>query len=137
MLILILQREISRSYKVPLTAFTAFDPEGNNYVTANDLINSKWAYRLPFTKDELRYLLERETVFKRVPKLTIDLFIKYLFPDSLRAPGNNKDERSDSNESSGSNNTINTSTGGSAIKPKKDSTLYNETGTLTRNSTIS
>ena len=137
MLILILQREISRSYKVPLTAFTAFDPEGNNYVTANDLINSKWAYRLPFTKDELRYLLERETVFKRVPKLNIDLFIKYLFPDSLRVAGNNKEERSDSNESSGSNNTINTSTGGSAIKPKKDSTLYNETGTLTRNSTIS
>ena len=95
------------------------------------------AYRLPFTKDELRYLLERETVFKRVPRLNMDLFIKYLFPDSLRVAANNKDDRSDSNESSGSNKSINTSTGGSAIKTKKESTIYNETGTLTRNSMVS
>ena len=91
MLILILQREISRTYKVPLTAFTAFDPEGNNFVTVNDIVNSKMAYRLPFTKDELRYLLERETVFKRVPRLNIDLFIKYMFPEKLRGGANNED----------------------------------------------
>ena len=72
-----------------------------------------------------------------MPRLNLDLFIKYLFPDSLRVGANNKEERSSSNESSGSNNTINTSTGGSAIKPKKETSFYNETGTLTKNSTIS
>jgi len=54
---------------------------GNNFVTANDIVNSKMAYRLPFTKDELRYFLESETVFKRIQKLNIDMFIKYLFPE--------------------------------------------------------
>ena len=61
----ILQREINKTYKVPNQAFTAFDNTGNNYVMASDIVNSKMAYRLPFTKEELRYFLENETVFKR------------------------------------------------------------------------
>ena len=61
----ILQREISKTYKVPNNAFTAFDNTGNNYIMANDIVNSKMAYRLPFNKEELRYFLENETVFKR------------------------------------------------------------------------
>lgn len=32
-------------------AFTAFDQVGNNFVTANDIVNSKLTYRLPFTKE--------------------------------------------------------------------------------------
>ena len=55
---MILQKEISRVYKVPNDAFIAFDRVGNNYVTASDFVNSKMAYRLPFKKDELRYFLE-------------------------------------------------------------------------------
>ena len=57
---------------------------GKNYVTANDIVNSKMAYRLPFTKEELQYFMTNETVFKRLPQLSIDMFIKYLFPEKLR-----------------------------------------------------
>ena len=46
-----------------------------------DIANSKMAYRLPFTKEELRYYLENETVFKRTPKITIDIFVKNFFPE--------------------------------------------------------
>ena len=35
-------------------------------------------------KQELRFLLENETVFKRIPKLNIDMFIKYFFPEKGR-----------------------------------------------------
>ena len=73
------------------------------------------AYRLPFTKEELRFFLENETVFKRLNKLSIDMFIKYLFPEQLRGAQN--DEHRGASESSGSENeSIDTSTGGSAIK---------------------
>ena len=61
---------------------------GNNYITASDIVNSKLAYRLPFTKDELRHFLENESVFKRVPRLSIDMFIKYLFPEQTRGAQN-------------------------------------------------
>lgn len=112
----ILQREISKTYKIPNNAFTAFDNTGNNYVMANDIVNSKMAYRLPFNKEELRYFLENETVFKRQPKLTIDMFIKYLFPEKLRGAQQNEDRGA--SESSGSeNDSFDTSTGGSAIRP--------------------
>ena len=57
-------------------------------MTANDVVTSKMAYRLPFTKDELRYFLENETVFKRLNKLSIDMFIKYLFPENIRGAQN-------------------------------------------------
>ena len=81
---MILQKEIARTYKVPNDAFTAFDRVGNNYITASDIVNSKMAYRLPFKKDELRYFLEQQSIFKRVPRLSIDNFIKYLFPERNR-----------------------------------------------------
>lgn len=42
------------------------------------------AYRLPFTKAELGYFLENETVFKRSPTINIDTFIKYFFPEKNR-----------------------------------------------------
>ena len=38
------------------------------------------AFKLPFSREELRYLLENETIFKRIPQLSIDNFVKYLFP---------------------------------------------------------
>ena len=111
----ILQREISKTYKIPNSAFTAFDMTGNNYVMASDIVNSKMAYRLPFTKDELRYFLENETVFKRQPKLTIDMFIKYLFPEKLRGAQNNE-ERGASESSGSDNESFDTSTGGSRLQ---------------------
>lgn len=77
------------------------------------------AYRLPFNKEELRYFLENETVFKRQPKLSIDMFIKYLFPEQLRGAQNN--EERGASESSGSEDSFDTSTGGSAIRPSRAS----------------
>lgn len=118
----ILQREIAKTYKIPNQAFTAFDPSGNNYVTAADLANSKLSYRLPFNKDELRYFLENETVFKRQPKLSIDMFIKYLFPEKLRGAQNNE-ERGASESSGSENDSFDTSTGGSAIRPSRVSQM--------------
>ena len=84
-------------------------------MTANDIVNSKMTYRLPFTKIELGYFLENETVFKRMNKLSIDMFIKYLFPEQLRG-AQNEEMRGGASESSGSENSIDTSTGGSAIR---------------------
>jgi len=55
-------------------------------VTANDIVNSKLTFRLPFNKEELRYFLENESIFKRIPCLSIDMFIKYLFPEQTRGP---------------------------------------------------
>lgn len=46
-------------------AFTAYDFKGTNYVTVEDFLNAKINYRLPFTREELKFLLENETVFKR------------------------------------------------------------------------
>ena len=60
-------------------AFYAFDTKSNNFVTANDIATSNMAFRLPFTLDELRYFLENETVFKHIPNITIDNFVKYFF----------------------------------------------------------
>lgn len=80
---------------------------------ASDIVNSKMAYRLPFTKEELRYFLENETVFKRQPKLSIDMFIKYLFPEQLRG-AQNAEERGASESSGSDNESFDTSTGGSA-----------------------
>lgn len=55
--------------------------------------------------------MENETVFKRVPQLSIDMFIKYLFPEKLRGAQNNEDRGA--SESSGSENeSVETSTGG-------------------------
>ena len=53
-------------------------------MTANDIVNSKIVYRMPFTKEELRYFLEKESIFKRQPRLNIDQFIKYWFPEKVR-----------------------------------------------------
>ena len=133
----ILQREISRTYRVPhqvspshsapnsprllfslKKAFTAFDPVGKNVVTANDIVNSKMAYRLPFTKEELRFFLENESIFKRIPQLNIDMFIKYLFPENLRG-AQNTEVRGASESSSSGNESIDTSTGGSAVRPRQ------------------
>ena len=110
--IVILQREISKTYKIPNNAFTAFDPSGNNYVTVNDIVNSKMAYRLPFSKEELRYFLENETVFKRLPKLSIEMFIKYLFPEQLRGAQNAVERGASESSGSEGNESIDTSTGG-------------------------
>ena len=116
---MILQREIARTYKVPNDAFTAFDRVGNNYITANDIVNSKMAYRLPFKKDELRYFLEHQSIFKRVPRLSIDNFIKYLFPERNR--GDTQDAKRGASESSSQsgNDSFDTSTGGSAARPTR------------------
>jgi hypothetical protein len=38
----------------------------------DDFLNAKINYRLPFTRDELKYLLENETVFKRYDRINID-----------------------------------------------------------------
>jgi len=35
---------------------------------------------MPFTRDELRYLLENETVFKRYERINIEQFVKNFFP---------------------------------------------------------
>ncbi len=96
-------------------AFTAFDFYGNNYVTAQNIVDSKMAYRLPFTKVELRHFLENTTIFKRMPRLSIDMFIKYLFPENLRG-AQNQEERGASESSDSGNESIDTSTGGSAVK---------------------
>ena len=56
------------------------------------------AYRLPFKKEELRLYLENETVFKRSPKLTIDMFVKNFFPETVR--GNVQEKRGASETSS-------------------------------------
>ena len=124
----ILQREISKTYKIPNSAFTAFDNTGNNYVMANDIVNSKMAYRLPFNKEELRYFLENETVFKRQPKLTIDMFIKYLFPEKLRGAQQNEDRGASESSGSEGNDSFDTSTGGSALRPARDTRNAESTG---------
>ena len=55
--------------------------------------------------------MENETVFKRIPQLSIDMFIKYLFPEKLRGAQNIEDRGA--SESSGSENeSVETSTGG-------------------------
>jgi len=53
-------------------AFYAFDLQGNNVITVDDFLQAKINYRLPFTRDELKFLLENETVFKRYEKINID-----------------------------------------------------------------
>ena len=90
---------------------------GKNYVTANDIVNSKMAYRLPFTKEELQYFMTNHTVFKRLPQLSIDMFIKYLFPEKLRGAQAIAEAERGASESSGSDNeSVDTSTGGSAVR---------------------
>lgn len=41
-------------------------------MTVEDFLNAKVNYRLPFTRDELRFMLVNETVFKRYDKIDID-----------------------------------------------------------------
>ena len=91
-------------------AFTAYDFKGTNYVTVDDFLNAKINYRLPFTRDELKYLLENETVFKRYDRINIDQFVKNFFPDSSAT-----DPR-DSN-SSGDDHSLNRS-----LEPREDET---------------
>ena len=116
---MILQREIARTYKVPNDAFTAFDRVGNNYITASDIVNSKMAYRLPFKKDELRYFLEQQSIFKRVPRLSIDNFIKYLFPERNRGDTQEAKRGASESSSESGNDSFDTSTGGSAARPTR------------------
>ena len=66
------------------------------------------AYRLPFNKDELRYMMENETIFKRINQLGIDNFIKYLFPQKDKTI-NTPADRGASESSSGSNRSVETS----------------------------
>lgn len=89
---------------------------GNDYITANEIVNSKMAYRLPFSKDELRYLLHHETIFKRMERLSIDMFIKHLFPENLRGALNTDLKGGASDSSSEDGGSVDTSTGGSAIR---------------------
>lgn len=99
-----------------MQAFTAFDQVGNNFITANDIVTSKMAYRLPFSKEELRQLLETETVFKRMARLSVDMFVKHFFPENLRG-AQNAELKGGASDSSSENESIDTSTGGSAIRP--------------------
>lgn len=82
----------------------------------NDIVTSKMAYRLPFTKDELRQLLGSETVFKRMAKLSVDNFVKYFFPENLRG-AQNAELKGGASDSSSADGSVDTSTGGSAMRP--------------------
>ncbi len=72
-------------------------------MTVDDFLNAKINYRLPFTRDELKYLLENETVFKRYERINIDQFVKNFFPNS-----SNGADPHDSN-SSGDDHSLNRS----------------------------
>ena len=74
------------------------------------------AYRLPFNKDELRFFLEHESIFKRMPRLSIDMFIKYLFPEKTRGAQNLEEQRGASESSGSENESVDTSTGGSNMR---------------------
>ena len=37
-------------------------------------------YKLPLKKNELKWFLETGTIFKRMSKLSLEIFMKYLFP---------------------------------------------------------
>ena len=79
-----------------MQAFSAYDWNGTGYVTAEDFQNAKINFRLPFTREELRFLLENETVFKRYDQITIDQFVKNFMPDSTQARGDrDKSQSSD------------------------------------------
>ena len=54
---------------------------GNNFVSMDDFLQAKINYRLPFTREELKFLLENETVFKRYEKINIDQFVKNFMLD--------------------------------------------------------
>lgn len=60
-----------------------------------DFLNAKINFRLPFTREELRFLLENETVFKRYDKITIDQFVKNFMPDSSQAREREKSQSSE------------------------------------------
>lgn len=48
-------------------------------MTVNDIAMSNMAFRLPYKTEELRYLLANETMFKTIPNISIDNFIKHFF----------------------------------------------------------
>ena len=54
-------------------------------MTVEEIVNSKFVFRLPFKKEELRYFLENETIFKRQKQLKIDQFVKNFFPENMRS----------------------------------------------------
>ena len=64
-------------------------------MTVDNFLTANLSYKLPFTKDELRFLLENETTFKRQKRMNIDLFMKNFCPDGSL----NKEMRSASNSS--------------------------------------
>lgn len=74
-------------------------------MTVEDFLNAKINYRLPYTRDELKFILENETVFKKSQRINIDQFVKHFFPD-----GSVPDGRSDS-ASSGDDRSLNRSFG--------------------------
>lgn len=76
-------------------------------MTVEDFLNAKIIYRLPFTRDELKFLLTNETVFKRFDKIDIDQFVKNFFPDP--SAGN---ERRDASKSSEDEHSLNHSVEG-------------------------
>ncbi len=49
-------------------------------MTVEDFLNAKINFRLPFTRDELKFILENETVFKKNQRINIDQFVKHFFP---------------------------------------------------------
>ena len=53
-ILIILQREIAKSYQIARNAFTTFDPLGRNYITSDDILNSKFIFKLPFNKQVSR-----------------------------------------------------------------------------------
>lgn len=73
-------------------------------MTVEDFLNAKITYRLPFTREELRFLLVNETIFKRYDKIDIDQFVKNFFPD----PSATKDRR-DASKSSEDEHSLNRS----------------------------
>ena len=65
------------------------------------MVNSKIVYRLPFSKQELKFFLENETIFKRQSQINIDVFVKNFFPEQVRAQAgsNQKQDSSETSES--------------------------------------
>ena len=99
------------------------------------------AFRLPFSLNELRHLLENETVFKRIPKITIDNFVKYFFPSKEKTTGNEAN-RGVSETSSGSDDSFQTSrmmnktTNGSRNHRKSGSFNMTSRSGLSKNNSI-
>jgi hypothetical protein len=45
------------------------DFRGKGYVEVDDIVESKFVFKLPFTKEELATFLRNDTIFKKLPEL--------------------------------------------------------------------